>query len=249
MIVLLHGLVATGDVFGAGFDPLADAATLVVPDLLGFGRSLDESRDRFEPGDHLDALDAMLAGLGLDQRPLVLGAHSMGGAVAMRWAERRGSQVQRVVCWGPPVYPDGASIDAALADSGVMARLFVANTAWARAACQINCAHRTLAGVVATAMTPSLPIPVARAASLHTWPAYRDAMAHLVSGTDWRSLVEAAGDAGTSVELTWGSQDPIGDRHHASKLIAASVRVVPGAGHHLPITHAERCRNQLSRPS
>ena len=246
MVVLLHGLVATGDVFGAEFDPLADGTTLVVPDLLGFGRSLDETRSRFEPDDHLDALDDMLDDLALDQRPLVLGAHSMGGAVAIRWARRRGSQVERVVCWGPPVYPDGDAIDTALNDSGMMARLFVANTGWARAACQINCSHRTLAGFTAAAMSPSLPTPIARAASLHTWAAYRDAMAHLVAGTDWRSCVQAAGDAGTTVELTWGVDDRIGDRHYASTLTGATVDIVAGADHHLPLTHGHRCRTQLS---
>ena len=70
VVVLLHGLVATGDVFGAAFDPIADQATLVVPDLLGFGRSLDDSRERFTPDDHLDALDEMLDALGLAARPV-----------------------------------------------------------------------------------------------------------------------------------------------------------------------------------
>ncbi len=63
--VLLHGLVATGDVFGAAFDPITEAATLVVPDLLGFGRSLDEERTAFPVEDHLDTLDETLTALGL----------------------------------------------------------------------------------------------------------------------------------------------------------------------------------------
>jgi pimeloyl-ACP methyl ester carboxylesterase len=246
VVVLLHGLVATGDIFGAAFDQLTDTATVVVPDLLGFGLSLDESRSRFEPSDHLDALDAMLEQLGLDDRPLVLGAHSMGGAVAMRWAQRRQSQVERVTCWGPPIYPDHEAINEAIAESGAMARLFVSNTAWARAACQLNCAHRTLAGAAAAAMSPSLPIPIVRAASLHTWPAYRDAMDHLVSGTHWRACIDAAAKAGTNVELTWGINDRIGNRNYAASLDGASTHVVPDADHHLPITHAELCRDQLS---
>lgn len=42
------------------FDPLAGTAALVVPDLLGLGRSLDESRGHFEPDGHLEALGDML---------------------------------------------------------------------------------------------------------------------------------------------------------------------------------------------
>lgn len=245
VVVLLHGLVATGDIFGATFDPIAEDATLVVPDLLGFGRSLDESRERFAPDDHLDALDEMLDALGLAGRPITIGAHSMGASVAVRWARRRGAQVQRVVCWGPPVYPDADAVDTALADSGVMTKLFVASTTWARIACEINCAYRTPAGVVAAALSPSLPLAIARAASLHTWPAYRDAMDHLVTGTAWGHCLHALDAAGTIVELTWGRHDRIGDRDHARMLRPASVEIVEGAGHHLPLTHGDRCRSQL----
>ena len=38
-IVLLHGLVASGVFWGGAYDRLADHHRLVVPDLLGFGRS------------------------------------------------------------------------------------------------------------------------------------------------------------------------------------------------------------------
>lgn len=48
-VILLHGLTASGDYFGAEYDRLADHAQLVIPDLLGFGRSLDEPR---RPGPH-----------------------------------------------------------------------------------------------------------------------------------------------------------------------------------------------------
>ncbi|MCZ7628855.1 MAG: hypothetical protein M5U19_07225 [Microthrixaceae bacterium] len=40
--LLLHGLVATGDVFGRSPDILAVDHEVAVPDLAGFGRSLDE---------------------------------------------------------------------------------------------------------------------------------------------------------------------------------------------------------------
>jgi pimeloyl-ACP methyl ester carboxylesterase len=71
--VLLHGLPASGDTFGAAYDRLATSAQLVVPDLLGFARSQDPSRTDFSLQAHLDALDAMLADLGLEDRRLVVG--------------------------------------------------------------------------------------------------------------------------------------------------------------------------------
>lgn len=144
--VLLHGLVATGDIFGAAFDQLADTTNLVVPDLLGFGRSIDETRNQFTPDDHLDALDHALDDLGLTDRPLKVGSHSMGSAIALRWIDRRRDQITSISCFGPPVYPHAAAVAATIASSGLMAQAFVANTGLAQLACRINCSHRRAAG-------------------------------------------------------------------------------------------------------
>lgn len=248
-IVLLHGLVSNGDVFGAGYDQLATSNRLVVPDLLGFGRSLDESRENFTVDDHLDALDELADRTGLFARQWVIGAHSMGAATALHWAARHPDRVESVACWGAPIY---ASPDAARKriSGSSMARLFVLDTRWAARACAVSCRHRTAAGWVTAALEPSLPVPVARAVPLHTWPAYRDAMRHLVIDTDWRGLLAELDDLGIRVELTWGREDEVGDHAHARVISArcsnSTVTFVPGAGHHLPMSHVGVCVAQLT---
>jgi pimeloyl-ACP methyl ester carboxylesterase len=78
VVVLLHGMVAEGNCFGAAFDRLGVWARVVVPDLLGFGGSMVPTGLVSGP-EHLDALDEMLDHLGLSDRPLVVVGHSMGG--------------------------------------------------------------------------------------------------------------------------------------------------------------------------
>ncbi|MEO6570991.1 MAG: alpha/beta fold hydrolase, partial [Ilumatobacteraceae bacterium] len=133
-VVLLHGLVSSGDVFGAAYDELAATRRLVVPDLLGFGRSMDTTRQSFSIDDHLNALDQLADRTGLFEQRWTIGAHSMSSALALRWAARHAQRVDRVVCWGAPIY---ASPGAALAkiSGSAMARLFVLDTRWAEAAC------------------------------------------------------------------------------------------------------------------
>ncbi|RMH67708.1 MAG: alpha/beta fold hydrolase [Actinomyces sp.] len=245
-IFLLHGLVSTGDVFGAAFDRPAAGRRLVVPDLLGFGRSLDEGRGAFTLADHLDALDEVAARTGLfDTRPLVVGAHSLGSSLALHWARRHPGRVDGIVCWGAPVYRDAEAVRARLR-ANLMTRLFVLDTPWARRACALNCRHRRAAGWFAAVTDPSLPVPVARAASLHTWPAYRDALRHLVLEVDWARLLDPPGPP---VRLVWGDADPVGDRDLARRLAAdrprVTVAVVPGADHHLPLAHPEVCLAHL----
>ena len=75
-----------------------------------------------------------------------------------------------------------------------MARAFVGNTRWAQLACRVNWSHRRAAGVTAGLLSPELPSQIASAASLHSWPAYRDAMDLLVANTDWERLSNLAID-------------------------------------------------------
>jgi pimeloyl-ACP methyl ester carboxylesterase len=251
-VVLLHGLVSSGDVFGAAYDQLATIRRVVVPDLLGFGRSMDESRSSFSVDEHLDALDQLAGRLGLFDRRWTIGAHSMGSALALCWAARHRERVERVVCWGAPIYPSPEAARTQISGS-VMTRLFVLDTNLAERACAINCRHRTAAGWLTAAFEPTLPVPIARAVSLHTWPAYRDAMRHLVVDTDWRQLLNGLDTNGISVELVRGTKDTVGDHHQVEAITAGSAHsvltLIEDAGHHLPMTHPEICRGQLIAPA
>ena len=249
-VVLLHGLISTGDVFGATYDRLATTGPIVVPDLLGFGRSIDHTRSTFAVDDHLDALDEVAEGTGLfSSTGWTIGAHSMGSALALLWAVRHRDRVARVVCWGAPVHRSPEAARARIAGS-TMARLFALDTDIAERACAISCRHRTAAGWMSAVAEPRLPVPVARAASLHTWPAYRDALRHLVIDPDWNELVTTCDQAGIEIRLVWGDGDRVGDREYAAEIVSradvAVVGSVGGADHRLPMTHSEICLDQLT---
>lgn len=248
-IILLHGLVSTGDIFGADFDRLAELNRVVVPDLLGFGRSLDETRTAFTTEAHLDALDELAESTGaLSADRVVVGAHSMGSSLAMLWAARHHDRVARVVCWGAPIYASPSGARTRISGS-TMARLFVLDTDWAQRACALSCRHRPASGWLTVAAEPRLPIPVARAVPLHTWPAYRDAMRHFVIDTDWAPLLASLDHGRTHLRLVWGEGDPVGDRHHAAGLLQShpdvEMTVVAGADHQLPTTHPATCIDHL----
>lgn len=248
-VVLLHGLVSSGDVFGAAYDRLAETRRVVVPDLLGFGRSLDETRTSFTIDDHLDALDQLADRAGLFGRRWTIGAHSMGSALALHWAARHPDCVERVLCWGAPIYPSPEEARKRISGS-MMTRLFVLDTRWGERACALSCRHRSAAGWFTAAVQPALPVPVARAVSLHTWPAYRDAMQQLVIEADWNLLLGDVADHGIRIGLTYGSDDRVGDRTHAdemSRTISGDpVTLIPGADHHLPMSHPGTCLAQIT---
>jgi len=144
IFVLLHGLTASGDTFGAGFDVLAERGTLVVPDLLGFGKSLDLQRKDFALAAHMAAVDAVLADLGMSGAPLVVVGHSMGAVLALHWAARTAS-VQRVIAFSAPLYESEDEARRHIARMGPLEKFFALDSPLAHWTCQ--------------AMAPSAALP------------------------------------------------------------------------------------------
>jgi pimeloyl-ACP methyl ester carboxylesterase len=102
-LILLHGGLGSGEMFGPILPLLADHHQVIAPDLQGHGRTADIDR----PLDvHLmaDDIAALIDHLGLD-RPDVVG-YSLGGGVALQTAVRHPAQVGRLVAASANIRPD-----------------------------------------------------------------------------------------------------------------------------------------------
>lgn len=249
-IVLLHGLVSSGDQFGRPYDSLAAHARLLVPDLLGFGRSCDPAADGFELDDHLRALEGALDEAGLHDAPLVVAGHSMGAVLALHVAARRSGQVERVVLWSAPVAPDRRRARLAIRRMGLLERLFALDGRLSRRACRWMCRHRRASALLAVALNPSVPVALSLGSVRHTWPSYRDSLDAVVLDQTWREAMQQLRDAGIPVLLAAGDQDDVADADYhraiASRYSNVVVRTARGAGHLLPITHPDRCVSDLA---
>ncbi len=235
-MVLLHGLGATSDYFGGFYDGLSRRRRVVIMDLLGFGRSLDEDRTSFGIDDHVDAIDAALDSLGVGDRSVVLAAHSMSTAIALSWADRHRDRTRHVYLWGPPIYPNESAARSVANEYGLMARLFALDTRWAEKACRISCMHRDVSGRLMALMAPRWPVEVSIDASQHTWAAYHLSLRNLILEFDWSQVLPAS----FPITIFHGTHDPIGDPQHIAKLARnATIIRVPGAGHHVALQHPE----------
>lgn len=249
VFVLLHGLVASGETFGAVYDRLAECGTLVVPDLLGFSRSMTFGSQDFALSDHLAALDEMMSDLGLANARFVVGGHSFGGVLALHWAARRAAQTKAVVTWGAPLFRNEAEGRAQLKKMGMLERLFAQDSSFAEKSCELMCAHRQLARVLAVALSPDLPVPVSERVVLHTWPAYRGAVALLFA--EWENALRALAEHQVPLTLVAGTEDDsqVPGLNEQLARSYSNVRAVQirDAAHIVTLTHGEACVQELLR--
>lgn len=241
--LLLHGLVSSGDTFGSDYDRLAEHGRLIVPDLLGFSRSMSDASDGFSLEDHLDSLDQMMSALGADDARFVVVGHSLGALIALHWAARRSRQVNAVVLFGAPLFRDESEARRQLKKMGALESLFAQDSPLAAKSCALMCAHRRLAGFLAVALSPDLPVALSSKAVLHTWPAYRGALGIFFS--DWQSALAQLQENCVPVTLAAGGKDRsqvagLSDQLATRFSSVHSIRV-SGASHILPITHGDWC--------
>jgi pimeloyl-ACP methyl ester carboxylesterase len=251
-IVLLHGLPASGDTFGAAFDALAHHGQLVVPDLLGFGRSQDQKRDVFSFDAHLDALDAMAAELHLDSRRLVVAGHSMGGLLAWHWAARRATQIDAVVTWCTPLFRSRGEARRRLNDKAPGLAWIGLPGAVSRTICTQLCTRRPwLTQWLYVLAYPRVPVPLGRQLTQHTWASYAPTMTEIVLDDQrWRQSLHTLAQVGVPVVHASGARDVLAPPGVVYELgedaQALSTVVHPTAGHLLPLEHPEWCVELLT---
>ncbi len=249
VVLLLHGIVTSGDYFGGAYDVLAERATLVVPDLLGFGASM-WTEGPFDGLAHVAALDAALDDLGLGSRPTVVAGHSMGGSLALRWAAANTDSVASVVVFGGPLYRDRAEATHRVRAMGRTEALLARDGPLPRHVCAWMCRHRTAASWLAAAQRPDLPVTVARHGVKHTWATYSGAYDGLIGDRGWQQALARLTGRGTPVALVEGAADPVPVPGRAAELARTTDEVThlvhPTGDHGLPITHPDWCARAIA---
>jgi pimeloyl-ACP methyl ester carboxylesterase len=91
--------------------PLADRYRLFLPDLLGFGLSpkpyVEYTMEVFR-----SSVRGFVEEVGLDRRPMIIVAHSLGSLIALDYAARHGDHVRRMVLMSLPRFQDPATAHA-----------------------------------------------------------------------------------------------------------------------------------------
>jgi 4,5:9,10-diseco-3-hydroxy-5,9,17-trioxoandrosta-1(10),2-diene-4-oate hydrolase len=94
VVILIHGLGASADIWRHNVEALAEQHRVYVPDVIGFGRS-DKPGPSFSPFDYTRFLDDFLNILNIERASLI--GQSLGGAIALHYALHFPQKVSKLV--------------------------------------------------------------------------------------------------------------------------------------------------------
>lgn len=243
-VTLLHGMFNSGRYWGASYDAVADAGALVVPDLLGFGRA-PKPPSGYTGDAHADAVAQTLRDCGV-RRPVLVGSHSIGGLVALRLAMRHPDLVAGIVAFAPPLYATPESARRQISSIDFLARVLLSNEPLGERLCDAMCRYPALAAALVRFAHPTLPAPLAADRVRHSWSSYRETLSSLVIAAEAPSWIA---EIDVPIRIIAGARDSALDLaflHSLAQLHEhVSLRLVPDAGHDLPLTHPDECVREL----
>lgn len=125
VVVLLHGIAASGEDWGKLIPLLTPRYRCISIDLLGFGKSPKPDSAQYDMDQHLSAIHRAIRSLHVGT-PFILVGHSLGSLLATRYTRQHPREVRRLLLLSPPVYPPLSSITGkvALRRTDILMRIY-----------------------------------------------------------------------------------------------------------------------------
>ena len=250
LIVLVHGITSSSEVWLSVIRRLADRYTVVAPDLLGHGRSA-KPRGDYSLGAYASGIRDLMGVLGYERGTAV--GHSLGGGIAMQFAYQFPEYCERLVLissggLGRDVHPllRAATLPGSEIVLPLITRDFALRTGEAVGSVVERFGLKLGPDVAEFARGyASLADADARGAFLSTLRAVIDPGGQRVSALDRLYLAEQM-----PLLVMWGKEDPIIPVEHgryASALVPGSRLVeIEAAGHFPMLDDPDRVADELA---
>jgi len=236
---LLHGLGGASSAWEAVARSLSPRK-VIVPDLLGFGRS-PRSNSAYSIEEHLDALLRLVRNKGLQNERFDLAGHSMGAILAAAFASRHQDLVRGLALAGLPIYRSREQALERSKELGILARWILGESPMAKIMCQLMCLLRPGLIMAAPYFLPGLPPNVARDAFRHDTASFFGSLQNVVLGDRLDGILDSLSQR--PVLVIHGESDKIAPFELVQRLPKKypgwRYEFVANGGHLMPIKQPE----------
>lgn len=203
-VILLHGMMSSHRYWKDVERYVAGERLLLMPDLLGFGKSPKPRRVRYDMDLYIHSLEETFANYEFTQKPVLVG-HSMGAIVAIYWAAMYPDQFSRLVLSAPMLGNKDNFWQ--LMASVMLQRTKLTGRRRARLMSLTMGFSGLLPTRIAAAMVKKWPKHVTEDATRHKFRVYNNIMRHKLYMDEILATLESVD---LPVEIVLGQNDPTG---------------------------------------
>lgn len=220
VIVLLHGIAASGEDWGKLIPLLTPHYRCITIDLLGFGTSPKPQWAGYTMAQHVHSLHRTIRALRLSD-PFVLVGHSLGSLLAASYTRQYPGNINRLLLLSPPVYPPLTSIESkmALYRTSLLMRLY-----------RFLRSHPRMTPDNIRRLSYIVPLPRSIVKYPETWVPFKRTLERCI---EQQSIQQDIRGIRTPIDIFYGSLDTvvIGQNVHALARLK-DVQVHTFAGNH-----------------
>ncbi len=232
-IVLLHGLLASGNYWNRTVDALDTTTHQVLTiDLLGFGQS-PKPTTGYTIENYTDLILQTIRGSGI-QAPITLVGHSMGSLVATYIAQQHPKLIKKLVLISPPLYESSEQALKSIESESTYTKLF-RKEPLARVSCWVMCHMHAPLRVIIPLIQREVPKQVALDVLQHNWHSYSGVLNNIILDQDYLKKSEFK----IPTTILYGSKDRLVVPENIINFSDSATIKKIDTGHHIPLDHAK----------
>lgn len=239
-IVFLHGLAASKNFFQEIEKSLKEFGVETLSfDLLGFGENKDKGKD-FTLREHLSHIDNEISKK-FPQGEIFLVGHSMGGILALAWAQENKNRVSKIVLLNTPLFKNKEEAKQIILKSKIGWGYYLLSAPnFSRRACNILCRHNFMRFF--KFFKPSyIPDKVFSDYRLHTFKSLSNTFKNIVLDTSGLDLLSSIIIPVLNITA---ENDPLSNKHIYQKNVITEI--LPG-GHYAPLQYVNEVVDKIKK--
>lgn len=248
-VVLIPGLLGSRRFWDSTVSLLSDKFRLIALDLLGFGKSPKPRNCEYSIDVHVSSIEQTILPKienAPSGRQVILVGISMGALLAIEFAKRNSSIVQKLILISPPFYKSSEEASSKISTS-VFAKAYLSHGFFAGVVCELVRLLNPLFKFFTPFFVRSFPRPVVEDFFAHNWISYSRSLRNVIENQDFENLKKTLEEFEFPVVIIYGDMDDMIVEKNILEVKNKNVKINRTKGSHmLPLEEPEEIVKVIS---